>query len=111
MAPNCARIQLRTWAKLLGLINGNASGICRGRRDGSFHSTTETGGLGLGEVFRITREGVFTSLASFDGLGLGAAPRSGVILASDGNLYGVTQSRVFKVTPGGEISVIAVLKR
>lgn len=92
-----------------GHLYGRASGNLAVAVDGSFYGTTEVGGGNVGEVFRITRDGTFTSLASFDGGAVGDTPRSGVILGSDGNFYGTTRQGIFKMTPAGQLSALAVL--
>ncbi len=62
--------------------------------DGNFYGTTYAGGAyGKGTIFRITPNGTVTTLYSFcpqSGCSDGANPNAGVILASDGNLYGTT---------------------
>ena len=80
---------------------------------GNFYGTA-TGILSSndGTVFRITPAGVITTLYSFTGAGDGATPEGGVILGSDGNLYGTTTGgddnfgTIFRVTPAGAISVL-----
>jgi uncharacterized repeat protein (TIGR03803 family) len=63
--------------------------------DGNFYGTTSRGGGGSGSdtrggtVFKITAAGTITTLHSFD-CSEGCEPQSGVIQASDGNLYGTT---------------------
>lgn len=65
-------------------------------RSGNLYGTTENGGANfLGEVFRLTPSGTLTTLYSFcsqpsctDGQG----PIGGLVLATDGNLYGTTGS-------------------
>ncbi len=67
--------------------------------DGNLYGTTSGGGTGnsyafsTGTVFRITPGGTLTTLYSFcsqTSCADGAEPVSGVIQASDGNLYGTT---------------------
>jgi uncharacterized repeat protein (TIGR03803 family) len=66
--------------------------------DGNMYGTTDAGGfisstvcqnLGCGVVFRVTPPGTYTVLHALDGVKEANYPL-GVILASDGNLYGVT---------------------
>src|SRR5271157_5390357 len=60
--------------------------------DGNFYGTTsDTGFVGQGTVFKLTPSGTLTTLHSFTGLSDGGVPRSGLIQASDGNFYGVTE--------------------
>ena len=61
--------------------------------DGSFYGTTVGGGsFGAGTLFKITPDGkTMTTLYNFGtATSDGAFPYSGPVLASDGNLYGVT---------------------
>jgi uncharacterized repeat protein (TIGR03803 family) len=80
--------------------------------DGNMYGTTEAGGfisttgvcqnLGCGVVFRVTPPGTFTVLHALNGTDEANYPL-GVILASDGNLYGTTGNfnpgTVFRVDP------------
>ena len=84
-----------------GLIQGN---------DGYLYGTTEYGGPGnCGTVFRVSTSGAFTALHQFTGSsGDGCNPQSGLLLASDGKLYGTTSNggtysngTVFKVATDG----------
>jgi uncharacterized repeat protein (TIGR03803 family) len=66
--------------------------------DGAFYGTTGSGGKrsptcgqdGCGTVFKVTPDGILTTLDLTSAEGF--APAAGVILATDGNLYGTTQS-------------------
>ncbi len=95
--------------------------------DGNFYGTTEGGGTnyncepGCGTVFTITSSGAFTTLYDFSGPD-GFSPYAGLVLGSDGNFYGVTQSggssswcnsygvsgcgTVFTMTPGGMLTTL-----
>jgi uncharacterized repeat protein (TIGR03803 family) len=88
-----------------GLIEGS---------DGYFYGTTGANGTSDdGTVFKITPSGTETTLHVFPKTGGdGEIPYAGVILGSDGNLYGTTYfggssgfGTVFKVTPGGTETV------
>lgn len=85
-------------------------------RDGSFYSTTETGGLfGLGTAFRISPSGSYTNLYSFGSFPTdGAEPNGRLVQGSDCNFYGVTAAggikgfnnpygygTVFRISPSG----------
>lgn len=87
--------------------------------DGSFIGTTRFGGNTAGTVFRITPGGAFSVLYTFpprdasDTNDAGASPVAGLVIANDGNYYGVAQrggankgGTVFKLTPSGTYSVI-----
>jgi len=82
--------------------------------DGNLYGTTYGGGAnGAGTVFKITTAGAETVLWSFGGSGDGALPDSGLMQASDGNLYGTTTSggtngagTVFKITTAGAETVL-----
>jgi uncharacterized repeat protein (TIGR03803 family) len=91
---------------------------------GNLYGTTYQGGgagcngAGCGTVFRVTPGGTETVLYSFAGGLDGAQPLAGVILDTQGNLYGTTYhgggsgcggngcGTVFKVTPGGSETIL-----
>jgi uncharacterized repeat protein (TIGR03803 family) len=67
-------------------------GLIQGR-DGNFYGTTWYGGTpGPGVVFKITPNGTLTVLHNFTGNGDGANPFGPLVQASDGKLYGTTES-------------------
>jgi uncharacterized repeat protein (TIGR03803 family) len=87
--------------------------------DGNFYGTTGAGGNlscdppgGCGTIFKITPDGAFTSLHSFSQAD-GSSP-TGLIQASDGNLYGVTEAggsagdegTVFRATLQGAVTTL-----
>src|SRR5208282_3915598 len=63
--------------------------------NGDFYGTTTVGGAnGYGTVFEITPAGKLTTLYSFCSVSAcadGSSPRSTLIQATDGNLYGTTE--------------------
>src|SRR5271157_5744414 len=90
--------------------------------DGNLYGTTQFGGAyedecngsygipGCGTVFQITPGGTLTTMYNFDGTD-GAWPGAGLVLATDGNLYGTTEyggdnetGTVFKITLRGMLS-------
>ena len=80
--------------------------------DGSIYGATTSGGVGFGNIFKITTSGTFMSLFNFDSThGLG--PQGGLSLGLDGNFYGATYQggtghagTIFKVTPSGAETVL-----
>ncbi len=86
-----------------GLVRGN---------DGNFYGNTITGGSGgYGTIFQVTPAGALSTLYSFTNGSDGANPWGGLMQASDGNLYGTTQSggnygygTVFQIAPDGPLS-------
>ncbi|HTA25893.1 MAG TPA: choice-of-anchor tandem repeat GloVer-containing protein [Terriglobales bacterium] len=90
----------------LGLVQG---------ADGNLYGTTGSGGIGCfggdgcGTVFKITLAGELTTLLQF---GVSDPFPSGLILGSDGNLYGTTyggDGTVFKITPQGILTTLCNL--
>lgn len=83
---------------------------------GMFYGTTTTDGVNEGgTVFQITPNGVLTTIYSFcaeadcaDGFG----PTGGLIVGSEGGLYGTTQGggtgdgTIFKITPAGSLTTL-----
>ena len=60
--------------------------------DGNLYGTTREGGTnGYGAIFRVSTSGAVTPLYSFTNGPDGAHPYSGLMRASDGNLYGTTE--------------------
>ncbi len=84
--------------------------------DGNLYGTTTYGGTGAGTVFRMSTAGELTTIYSFcerskcpDGEG----PNSNLLLATDGNFYGVTQGggaynagTVFRITSAGVLTTL-----
>ncbi|HEV2380370.1 MAG TPA: choice-of-anchor tandem repeat GloVer-containing protein [Terriglobia bacterium] len=86
--------------------------------DGNFYGTTWAGGAnscfggGCGTVFKITPAGILSTLHSFDGAD-GQLPIAALIQATNGNLYGTTQTggaytwgTVFEITPTGSFTTL-----
>jgi uncharacterized repeat protein (TIGR03803 family) len=77
--------------------------------DGNLYGTAYEGGTnGYGTIFRVSASGVLTPLYSFTGGNDGARPYTGLVQASDGNLYGTTEAGgtngegvVFRITTSG----------
>jgi uncharacterized repeat protein (TIGR03803 family) len=76
-----------------GATDGQPSGTLYLASDGNFYGTTLTGGAnGYGTVFRFALDGTLTTLDSFSFATTGYWSDGGLIQASDGNLYGASQS-------------------
>jgi uncharacterized repeat protein (TIGR03803 family) len=83
--------------------------------DGNLFGTTQGGTYNRGTVFKITPSGSLTTLYNFcsqSGCPDGQSP-SGLIQATDGNLYGTTYrggangyGTVFKITPSGTLTTL-----
>jgi uncharacterized repeat protein (TIGR03803 family) len=85
--------------------------------DGSLYGTTLAGGTqGHGTVFRITKGGALTTLYSFcsqSGCADGEFPQTGLLQASNGNLYGETilggaygSGTIFELTLSGALTTL-----
>jgi uncharacterized repeat protein (TIGR03803 family) len=83
--------------------------------DGNFYGVTNSGGTkGNGTFFKITPAGALTVLYSFVGGATDAAsPRGALLLARDGNFYGMSfeggtsnVGTVYKITPAGVETVL-----
>ena len=81
---------------------------------GAFYGTTTAGGAyGAGTVFKLAADGTFASLYSFTGGNDGSNCAGGLLLASDGNLYGTTMGggayglgTVFRISPEGTLATL-----
>src|SRR5438128_1129906 len=84
--------------------------------DGNFYGTTFAGGTNVfcrGTIFRLATNGILTGLVSFNGTN-GWQPDCGLVLGSDGNLYGTTAhggangyGTVFQMTTNGLLTTLA----
>lgn len=79
---------------------------------GGLYGTTSDGGIGCGNIFHLQPTGQLQSLYAFKDNPDGCGP-NGLVLGSDGNLYGTTYSgggtyngTVFKLDKGGHETVI-----
>jgi len=81
---------------------------------GNFYSTTQQGGgSGRGTVFKLNATGKETVLYSFTGGADGGTPTAGLVLDTQGNLYGTTRAggaadsgTVFKLDTSGKETVL-----
>ena len=94
-------------------------GITRGA-DGFFYGTTSAvGPAGRGTVYKINALGAFQTLHGFTNGVDGGGPQCGLLLGSDGNLYGTTYyggitnssspngaGVVFRITPAGTLTTV-----
>jgi uncharacterized repeat protein (TIGR03803 family) len=85
--------------------------------DGNLYGTTLSGGTqGHGTVFKITKGGTFSTLYSFcaqSGCADGEFPQTGLVQASNGNLYGTTilggaygSGTIFELTLSGALTML-----
>ena len=98
-----------------GCADGDMPNQLVAASDGNFYGTAWAGGAnGWGTVFKITPAGTLTTLYNFCSQASctdGANPHEALIQATDGNLYGTTDSggasgygSVFQVTLAGELT-------
>lgn len=119
LTPDGTRTTLVNFTGSTGVAlgSGSVSKLTLGL-DGNFYGTTTAGGTsnGNGTVFMMTPAGVLTTLVNFTGTtgaSLGTSPR-GLLLANDGNFYGVTNTggsgggngTIFKMTPAGVLTTL-----
>jgi uncharacterized repeat protein (TIGR03803 family) len=94
---------------------GSPVGVLVEGTDGNFWGVTNgVPFISNGIVFKISPSGVFTTVHTFAGApNDGAVPQSGLILGSDGNLYGTTNyggsannGAIYRVTPAGHLTIL-----
>ena len=115
---------LRNFAGPEGLVGSECQVPCRTpglieASDGNFYGTAMQGGrLDRGTVFRMTPAGAVTVLHEFTGPPDGLGPQAQLLQASDGHLYGTTQSgglanngTVFRVTLDGTFTTLHALSQ
>src|SRR5258708_2426955 len=67
--------------------------------DGYYYGVTGAGGANnLGTLFRISAGGIFTKLHDFANTADGEFPQQQLLQASDGNLYGFTETGLYRAT-------------
>jgi uncharacterized repeat protein (TIGR03803 family) len=82
--------------------------------DGNLYGTTRDGGvLNFGTVFRVAPNGTYAVLYPFAGGYDGGHPVAGLVLGTDGNLYGTTPitgafnaGTAFRITPQGGLTIL-----
>jgi len=83
--------------------------------DGNYYGTTPTGGAHTGgTVFKISPQGTLTTVYNFCSVGScadGSGPQSGVIQATNGNLYGTTSTGGTGTSPGGTVFELTLRAR
>jgi uncharacterized repeat protein (TIGR03803 family) len=114
----CAQAQTLSYLASFNGTNGyQPFGSLTQATDGNFYGTTTNGGgHGYGNVYRITPSGEVTSIYDFckrPNCADGATPESAPVLGSDGNLYGTTNGfasggygTVYKMTLSGELTTL-----
>ncbi|HMK85308.1 MAG TPA: choice-of-anchor tandem repeat GloVer-containing protein, partial [Steroidobacteraceae bacterium] len=116
MTPSGTETVIHAFGPAGGTDGGSPIGNLVEASDGNFYGATTGGGANnTGTVFMITPAGAETVLYSFGPKGGtdGQTPSGGLLLASDGNFYGLTSTggangtgTVFKITPSGSESVL-----
>jgi uncharacterized repeat protein (TIGR03803 family) len=84
-----------------GTLPGQAptGGLFAGR-DGCLYGVTSAGGTYFqGTLFRVATDGTVVSLYSFSGRGEGLTPNNGLVVASDGYLYGGDATAIYRFNP------------
>ncbi|WP_395736525.1 choice-of-anchor tandem repeat GloVer-containing protein [Prosthecobacter sp.] len=82
------------------LLGSSPTGGLFAGPDGCLYGVTIGGGTyNLGTLFRVTPDGVVSYIYSFTGRNDGITPNLGLLLASDGFLYGGNSTGIYKVNP------------
>jgi uncharacterized repeat protein (TIGR03803 family) len=96
------------------------AGLVQATNGDLYGTTLDSGAHGVGTIFKITPSGMPTTLYSFcsqTGCADGEYPRAGLVQGTDGDFYGTTEAggtncalggcgTVFKITPGGALTVL-----
>lgn len=120
-ASTPTQVTLTTIAHFNGSNGSDPIGVVQGK-DGNLYGVTASGGNpGAGTVFRLTPDGQLKTLVTFDAQINGYNPDAPLIVGRDGNLYGTTTGggdkggsgfgTVFRVTPEGQFTTLAVFDR
>jgi uncharacterized repeat protein (TIGR03803 family) len=92
-------------------INGSLAtgGVTLGA-DGNLYGDTQSGGASNdGVTFKVTPAGTYTALHNFSNSGDGYGPVNSLVLGTDGNFYGLTNSQpetFYKVTSAGVLTTL-----
>jgi uncharacterized repeat protein (TIGR03803 family) len=119
ITPSGAFTTLHSFCSLSGCTDGENpfAGLILGV-DGNLYGTTFGGGTakGFGTVFKITPSGTLTTLHSFctqSGCPDGQFPQTGLVQATNGNLFGTTVSggaygdgTIFEITTSGTLTTL-----
>jgi len=111
---------LTTLYSFSGADGGRSAAALVQGNDGNFYGTTPSGGnSSAGTVFKITPAGAFTRLYSFSTSGNNGVSPSSLVLGSDGNFYGTTNTggkfatptmsgygTVFRISPSGTYTLL-----
>ena len=114
LAPNGTLTTIYTFDQTHGAA---PSGTLVVGSDGNLYGTAAAGGTAAnpaGVVFKLTLKGSITVLHNFDSQSSeGATPETGLVVGSDGNFYGGTQTSaaapygtLFKISKAGSFSVV-----
>lgn len=110
MTPSGTVTVLHTFA---GTDGSTASYPLIQATDGNFYGTTYTGGSSnAGVVFKITAGGTYNVIYNLNGTTDGSGPTSGLVQATNGKLYGVTENlnvglgTIFSVTTSGTFTTL-----
>jgi uncharacterized repeat protein (TIGR03803 family) len=115
LCASASSIAAQTFATLLNFDGTDGAystaGLVRAT-DGNFYGTTSGGGANSdGSVFRISPSGALTTIYSFcskSACSDGSDPLGALIQATDGNLYGTTESgSVFRITLNGTLTTLS----
>ncbi len=91
---------------LVQATNGYLYGVTLTGGTGVNHACNLLSSAGCGTIFKISTSGAFTTLHEFTGRD-GANPYAGLVLATDGNLYGTTEYGGNNSANAGTIFVIS----
>lgn len=86
---------------------GNMPGGALVQVGGSLYGAAAAGGaFGHGSVYRMPLGGSVSALYSFTGGADGQSPSSGLVVGSDGNLYGASSGTLFQLSTSGSLTVL-----
>jgi uncharacterized repeat protein (TIGR03803 family) len=124
ITPDAKLTTLYNLCSEVGCQDGVGASALIQANNGNFYGTMSSGGgYGSGSVFELNSKGELTTIYNFCSkvnCSDGADPTSGVIQATDGNFYGVTQSgglpstvcpfsgcgTLFRLTPAGKLTTL-----